>query len=72
MPDSPGLEVLFVRLYLDRHIMGRLAADLRGRGYDVLRQAARLYRLVVVRVLSTTSRSIAEPSRLIRFEQVPE
>ncbi len=37
MPDSSGLEALFVRLYLDRHIMARLAADLRGRGYDVLR-----------------------------------
>jgi predicted nuclease of predicted toxin-antitoxin system len=37
MPDSPGLEALFVRLYLDRHIMGRLAVDLRGRGYDVAR-----------------------------------
>ena len=36
MPDSPGLEALFVRLYLDRHIMTRLAADLRGRGYAVL------------------------------------
>src|SRR5947208_13192684 len=36
MPDSPGLEALFVRLYLDRHIMARLAVDLRGRGYDVL------------------------------------
>ena len=37
MPDSPDLETLFVRLYLDRHIMGRLAVDLRGRGYDVVR-----------------------------------
>jgi predicted nuclease of predicted toxin-antitoxin system len=37
MPDSPGLEALFVRLYLDRHIMGRLAVDLRGRGYDTVR-----------------------------------
>jgi len=37
MPDSPGLEALFVRLYLDRHIMGRLAVDLRDRGYDVVR-----------------------------------
>lgn len=35
MPDSNGLEVLFVRLYFDRHIMRRLAVDLRGRGYDV-------------------------------------
>ena len=37
MPDSPDLEALFVRLYLDRHIMSRLAVDLRGRGYDVVR-----------------------------------
>jgi predicted nuclease of predicted toxin-antitoxin system len=36
MPDSAGLEGFFVRLYLDRHIMTRLAVDLRGRGYDVL------------------------------------
>src|SRR5260370_11704266 len=36
MPDSPGLETLFVRLYFDRHIMARLAVDLRGRGFDVL------------------------------------
>ncbi|HZU37097.1 MAG TPA: DUF5615 family PIN-like protein [Gemmataceae bacterium] len=36
MADSPGLETLFVRLYLDRHIMRRLAVDLRGRGFDVL------------------------------------
>jgi hypothetical protein len=31
MADSPGLETLFVRLYLDRHVMTRLAVDLRGR-----------------------------------------
>jgi predicted nuclease of predicted toxin-antitoxin system len=37
MLDSPDLESLFVRLYLDRHIMARLATDLRGRGFDVLR-----------------------------------
>jgi len=37
MPDSPDLEALFVRLSFDRHIMGRLAVDLRGRGYDVVR-----------------------------------
>ncbi len=37
MPNSAGLEALFVRLYFDRHIMARLAADLRGRGFDVLR-----------------------------------
>ncbi len=36
MPASAGLEALLVRLYFDRHIMKRLAADLRGRGYDVL------------------------------------
>ena len=36
MPDSAGLEALFVRLYLDRHIMIRLAIDLRGRGYEVM------------------------------------
>jgi predicted nuclease of predicted toxin-antitoxin system len=35
MPDSPPAEPLFVRLYLDRHIMARLAVDLRGQGYDV-------------------------------------
>jgi predicted nuclease of predicted toxin-antitoxin system len=36
MADSAGLEALFVRLYLDRHIMTRLAVDLRGRGYDIV------------------------------------
>lgn len=36
MADSSSLEGLFVRLYFDRHIMKRLAIDLRGRGYDVL------------------------------------
>ena len=36
MPNSPAPEALFVRLYFDRHIMARLAIDLRGRGYDVL------------------------------------
>jgi hypothetical protein len=36
MPDSPSPEALFVRLYFDRHIMTRLAIDLRGRGFDVL------------------------------------
>ena len=35
MPDSPPPETLFVRLYFDRHIMARLAVDLRGHGYDV-------------------------------------
>jgi predicted nuclease of predicted toxin-antitoxin system len=37
MPSSASLEGLFVRLYFDRHIMTRLAIDLRGRGFDVLR-----------------------------------
>ncbi len=36
MPATAGLEALLVRLYFDRHIMKRLAADLRGRGSDVL------------------------------------
>ena len=36
MTSSAGLEGLFIRLYLDRHVMTRLAADLRSRGYDVL------------------------------------
>ncbi len=36
MPDSSGIEALFVRLYFDRHIIARLALELRGRGYDVL------------------------------------
>ena len=36
MANSASLEALFVRLYVDRHIMKRLAADLRSRGYDVL------------------------------------
>jgi predicted nuclease of predicted toxin-antitoxin system len=36
MSASTGLEGLFVRLYFDRHIMTRLAVDLRGRGYGVL------------------------------------
>ena len=37
MPNTSGLEALFVRLYFDRHITARLAIDLRGRGFDVLR-----------------------------------
>lgn len=37
MPDLPSLETLFVRLYLDRHIMARLAVDLRAQGFNVLR-----------------------------------
>jgi hypothetical protein len=36
MPNSPAPEALFTRLYFDRHIMARLAIDLRSRGYDVL------------------------------------
>ena len=36
MSNSPAPEVLFVRLYFDRHIMARLADDLRSRGFDVL------------------------------------
>jgi hypothetical protein len=32
MVDSPGHDAVFVRLYLDRHIVKRLAVDLRGRG----------------------------------------
>src|SRR3954453_12996093 len=36
MSISPAPESLFVRLYFDRHIIARLADDLRGRGYDVL------------------------------------
>ncbi len=36
MPDSPSPETLFLRLYLDRHIMTKLAVDLRTRGFDVL------------------------------------
>jgi predicted nuclease of predicted toxin-antitoxin system len=35
MPGTPPLEALFARLCFDRHIMARLAADLRGRGFDV-------------------------------------
>src|SRR3954451_8334548 len=34
MPPAP--EDLYVRLYFDRHIMARLAEDLRSRGFDVL------------------------------------
>ncbi|MBI2808508.1 MAG: DUF5615 family PIN-like protein [Planctomycetes bacterium] len=36
MADSPSFESFFVRLYFDRHIMRRLAVDLRGKGFDVL------------------------------------
>jgi predicted nuclease of predicted toxin-antitoxin system len=36
MPDSTSPEHLFLRLYFDRHIMARLAVDLRERGFDVL------------------------------------
>jgi predicted nuclease of predicted toxin-antitoxin system len=34
--DTPAPEVLFAWLYFDRHIMARLADDLRRRAYDVL------------------------------------
>ncbi len=37
MPNTPAPEGLFLRLYFDRHIMTRLADDLRNRGHDVLR-----------------------------------
>jgi predicted nuclease of predicted toxin-antitoxin system len=36
MPATPAREALFVRLYLDRHIITQLAVDLREHGYDVL------------------------------------
>jgi predicted nuclease of predicted toxin-antitoxin system len=36
MSTSPALEPIFARLYFDRHIMARLAVDLRGRGFDIL------------------------------------
>jgi len=36
MADLPGLETLFIRLYSDRHVMTRLAIDLRGRGFDIV------------------------------------
>lgn len=36
MPDSPGPEALFIRFYFDRHIMSKLAAELRARGFDIL------------------------------------
>lgn len=36
MTRSPAPESLFVRLYFDRHIMTRLADDLRDRGFDVV------------------------------------
>ncbi len=35
MPGSTPPDPLFLRLYFDRHIMARLAADLRGHGYNV-------------------------------------
>lgn len=35
MPEPPQPELLFLRLYFVRHIMARLAVDLRGRGYDI-------------------------------------
>jgi predicted nuclease of predicted toxin-antitoxin system len=36
MPNSSSPEVLFIRLYLDRHVINRLADDLLERGFDVL------------------------------------
>jgi predicted nuclease of predicted toxin-antitoxin system len=36
MSNSPAPESVFARLYFDRHIIARLADDLRGRGFDVL------------------------------------
>lgn len=36
MPDSTGIEALSLRLYLDRHVMTRLAEDLGRSGYDSL------------------------------------
>jgi predicted nuclease of predicted toxin-antitoxin system len=36
MPEQPANEVSPLRLYLDRHIMTRLAEDLARRGYDCL------------------------------------
>ena len=36
MPESPASEALSLRLYLDRHVMTRLADDLARRGYDCL------------------------------------
>lgn len=36
MTNMSAHESLFVRLYFDRHILARLADDLRSRGYDVL------------------------------------
>jgi predicted nuclease of predicted toxin-antitoxin system len=36
MSNSPAPEVLFVRLDFDRHIMARLADDLRSRGFNAL------------------------------------
>jgi hypothetical protein len=36
MPNSGSPEELFVRFYLDCHVIVRLADDLTERGYDVL------------------------------------
>jgi hypothetical protein len=36
MSDLSSTEKLFVQLYLDGHIIARLAVDLRARGFDVL------------------------------------
>lgn len=36
MADSPRDDPLFARLYLDRHVMTRLADDLAAEGFDCL------------------------------------
>ncbi len=36
MPNSTDPDELFIRLYLDRHVIPRLADDLTERGFDVL------------------------------------
>jgi predicted nuclease of predicted toxin-antitoxin system len=36
MPNSSNPEALFIRLYLDRHVIVRLADNLLERGFDVL------------------------------------
>lgn len=62
MPDSLGRESLFVRLYFDRHIMARLALDLRGRGFDVLSRqlGSREYGTLLRRMLRLPNEISAE------------
>ena len=62
MPDSLGRESLFVRLYFDRHIMARLALDLRGRGFDVLSRqlGSREYGTLLRRMLRLLNEISAE------------